>query len=253
MSESPLARWRGRTALVTGASSGIGRTIATDFGRLGLNVALTGRRRAELEDTARAVRDAGGAALVVVCDHAIAAENAAAFAQARARWGGIDIVVNNAGVRGGTCLLGTTLGEIERAFTVNVISAVACMQEAVADLRARGAAGVIINLSSMTGHRVLPGTPAVYAATKHALRIVTDGMRSEVAMERLPIKVALISPGMVDTPWHRQPDGIIARSGASPHPPLQPHDLVEAVRYILAAPPHVQICDIQVRSTGQIN
>jgi len=124
------------------------------------------------------------------------------------------------------------------------------MREAVADMRGKADAA-IINLSSMTGHRLLPGTPGPYAASKHALRIITDGLRAELAAEKLPIKVALISPGLVDTPWHRQPGGMISQKGAFPYEPLQPADVVEAVRYILAAPAHVQVGDIQLRSTSQ--
>jgi NADP-dependent 3-hydroxy acid dehydrogenase YdfG len=153
-------------------------------------------------------------------------------------------------MRGGASVLGAPLEEIADAFHLNVLAATACMREAVADMRGKPNAA-IINISSMTGHRLLPGTPGAYAATKHALRIMTDGLRSELAAEKLPIKVALISPGLVDTPWHRQPDGILGKGGSFPYEPLQPADVVEAVRYILSAPAHVQVGDIQLRSTGQ--
>ena len=252
MSASTLSRWRGRTALVTGASSGIGRAIAVDLGRMGLNVALTGRREAELQVTAEAVRLAGGTPLVLTCDQTQPGVHAPLFARIRERWGGVDLLVNNAGMRGGIRLLDTDLREIEQALILNVVAAIACMQEAISDQRTR-AEGAIIVLSSMTGHRVLPGTPALYAATKHALRIVTDGLRSEVAQARLPIKVALISPGMVDTPWHRQPGGVASRAGGFPHPPLQPGDIVDALRYILSTPPGVQVCDIQLKPAEQVN
>jgi NADP-dependent 3-hydroxy acid dehydrogenase YdfG len=248
--ESPLSRWRGKVALVTGASSGIGRAIAVDLGGLGLKVAVAGRRVAELEAVAAEISQAGGEALVLAGDQAEPASNLRFFQELRACWGGVDILVNSAGVRGGSSVLGASLAELQAGFNVNVLAATLCMREAVADLRGK-TAGVIINVSSMTGHRLLPGTPGPYAATKHALRLMTDALRAELAAEKLPIKVALLSPGMVDTPWHSQPGGVLAKTGAYPYEPLQPADIVAAVRYILAAPPHVQIGDIQLRSTGQ--
>lgn len=248
--ENPLNRWHGKIALVTGASSGIGRALATDLGMLGLKVAVAGRRVVELDAVAAEIRRAGGEALVLVGDQVELETSRRFFAEIRARWAGVDVLVNSAGVRGGTSVLTAPLAELQAGFNVNVLAATVCMREAVADMR-RGAGGVIINVSSMTGHRLLPGTPGPYAATKHALRIMTDGLRAELAAEKLPIKVALLSPGMVDTPWHRQPEGVLAKTGAYPYEPLQPADIIAAVRYILAAPPHVQIGDIQLRSTGQ--
>lgn len=248
--EETLTRWRGKVALVTGASSGIGRAIAVDLGRLGLKVAITGRHRPALAVVSAEIHRVGGEALILTGDQAVLDTNRRFFRRVRARWGGVDLLVNSAGVRGGTSVLTASLAELQDGFNLNVLAATVCMREAVADLRGRPA-GVIINVSSMTGHRLLPGTPGPYAATKHALRIMTDGLRAELAAEKLPIKVALLSPGLVDTPWHSRPGGMLAKNGAYPYEPLQPADIVTAVRYILAAPPHVQIGDIQLRSTGQ--
>lgn len=248
--DTTLTNWRGKVALVTGASSGIGRAIAIDLGALGLKVAVAGRRVAELQAVAEEINRSGGEALVLIGDQAELATNLRFFQELRSRWGGLDLLVNNAGVRGGASVLSAPLEELQAGFNVNVLAATLCMREAVADMRGKSI-GVIINLSSMTGHRLLPGTPGPYAATKHALRIMTDGLRAELAAEKLPIKVALLSPGMVATPWHTQPGGVLTKNGTYPYEPLQPADIVTAVRYILAAPPNVQIGDIQLRSTGQ--
>lgn len=247
---SSLDRWRGKVALVTGASSGIGRAIAEDFGRLGLKVAVSGRRSAELETVADEIRRTGSEALILTGDQAEISENHRFFTEIRARWGTVDVLVNNAGVRGGTSLLSADWSDIQCAWDVNVRAALLCMREAAADIRGKPDAAVI-NISSMTGHRILPGTPGVYAATKHALRILTDAFRAELVAEKITAKVALLSPGMVDTPWHNQPQGVLNKNGSYPYEPLKPADLVEAVRYILAAPAHVQIGDIQLRSTSQ--
>jgi NADP-dependent 3-hydroxy acid dehydrogenase YdfG len=248
--QSPLARWQGKVALVTGASSGIGRAIAQEFGRLAMKVAVAGRDETRLAAVAAEVRSAGGEALVLAGDQARLETNAEFFRKIRSQWGGIDVLVNSAGVRGGTSLLETTLPEMQAAMNLNVFAALACMREAVADMHDKTDAA-IINLSSTVGHRVLPGVPAIYAATKHALRLVTDGFRAELAAAKSPIKVSLISPGLVDTPWHQHPGGILAKHGRYPHEPLAADDIVEAVRYILSVPPHVQVCDILLRATAQ--
>lgn len=248
--DNPLSRWRGKVALVTGASSGIGRAIACELGRLQLRVALTGRRAAELARTADEVRQQGAEVLELIGDQADLETNLRFFQDVRAHWGTTDVLINCAGMRGGTSVLGATPAELQAGFNLNVLAATLCMREAVADMRGKSDA-IIINISSMTGHRLLPGTPGPYAAAKHALRIMSDGLRGELAAEKLPIKLALISPGMVDTPWHSQPEGVLAKKGAYPYEPLKPADVVEAVRYIMAAPAHVQIGDIQLRSTGQ--
>lgn len=246
----PLHRWHGRVALVTGASSGIGRALAEDFGRLGLRVAVAGRNEAALASTAAAVQACGGVAHVLVGDQCDVETNRQFFAEIATRWEPVDLLVNNAGTLGGRSLLQEDWSEIQSALDLNVRAALVCMREAVAAMRGKTEAA-IINISSMTGHRVVPGVPAVYAATKHALRILTDGLRSEVAQEGLAIKVALISPGLVDTPWHHKPGGLIAQKGGYPYLPLTPEALVAAVRYILSAPSGVQVCDIQLRPSAQ--
>lgn len=246
----PLLCWRGRVALVTGASSGIGRALAEDLGRLGLRVAVAGRNKTNLATAAAAVRSAGGEAHVLMGDQCEVDTNRRFFAEIGERWGPLDLLINNAGALGGRSVLQDDWSEMQSALDLNVRAALVCMREAVAAMRGKSEAA-IINVSSMTGHRVMPGVPALYAATKHALRILTDGLRSELAQEGLPIKVALISPGLVDTPWHHKPGGMIAQKGGYPYPPLTPADLAAAVRYILSAPPGVQVCDIQLRPSAQ--
>lgn len=250
MQPEDLSRWAGRVALVTGASSGIGRAIAVDLGRLQMKVAVAGRNRDALEATAKSVREAGGESLVVAGDQCEVETNRRFFAETAAHWGPVDVLVNCAGTLGGRTLLETDWDEMQAALDLNVRAALLCMREAAAAMRGRDEAA-IINISSMTGHRVVPGTPALYAATKHALRLLTDGVRNELAERGDHVKVALVSPGLVDTPWHSQPDGLVARGGY-PYPPLQPADVAAAVRYILAAPRGVQVCDIQLRPAAQI-
>ncbi len=98
----------------------------------------------------------------------------------------------------------------------------------------------------MTGHRVVAGrTSVTYGASKHALRVLTDGLRAELAAKKSPVKVAMISPGMVRTEWHSR-----ARHEYE-YRPLEPEDIADVAMYILSAPRHLQVCDVLVRSIEQ--
>jgi NADP-dependent 3-hydroxy acid dehydrogenase YdfG len=250
-SPAGIERWRGRPALVTGASSGIGAAIAAELGGLGMNVTLVGRNQSQLEATARHVRARGGEPLIVRCDQTNPVARERMLARARRHWGGIDVLVNCAAVRGGHSLLDDEWDGIRRAIDLNVGAALWGMRALVANLR-RTHEGAVINLSSLIAHRVTPGAPAVYAATKGALRVLTDGFRAEVVARRLPIKVAMISPGLVDTPWHDDSARPRSPSGSRlPHAALRPADEAQAVRYVLASAPDVQVCDVLLRSSEQ--
>jgi NADP-dependent 3-hydroxy acid dehydrogenase YdfG len=94
------------------------------------------------------------------------------------------------------------------------------------------------------------GVSVAYSASKHALGVMTEGLRRELAQRKARTKVALISPGVVDTGWHpqhRSPDRVKAYGFA----PLQPADVAQAVLYILSVPRRVQVSDVLLRAVGQ--
>jgi NADP-dependent 3-hydroxy acid dehydrogenase YdfG len=225
--------------------------VAETLAGHGMKVALVGRNRARLLAVARVVTAHGGEPLAIVCDQRSIAANERMLRRVRQSWGRVDVLVNCSACRGGRTLLKTDWREIQDALDLNLGATLWCAR-AVAAQMSRSTGGAIITISSLTGHRVLAGTPAVYAATKQALRILTDGLRAEIVERRLPIKVALVSPGLVDTPWHRGPGGLLrAPRRGYPHAPLQAADVAEAVRYILTAPSHVQVSDVLLRSSEQ--
>ena len=125
-----LQSWHGHIALVTGASSGIGRALAEDLGRLGMKVAVTGRRESALAETAQAIRAAGGEALTLVGDQCDAATNRRFFADLKSHWGTPDVLLNNAGTVGGRTLLQSDWAEIQSALDLNIRAALLCMREA---------------------------------------------------------------------------------------------------------------------------
>ena len=169
---------QGAVVAVTGASAGIGRECALAFAREGARVAVSARRVDRLEAVAEAVRAMGSEAWVIAADVADP-EQVRRFVQgAVARFGRLDVLVNNAGygVRGR--VEDTPLETYRRLMDVNYIGTVAGCQAAVPIMRRQGS-GVIINVSSIVGHRALP-TGGAYAATKAAQISLTEALRVEL-------------------------------------------------------------------------
>ena len=195
-----LGSFRDQVALVTGASSGIGRSTALAFARQGASVALAARRRAQLEETAASVASAGGRALIVPTDVTDPRSVRAAVSTVRRKWGRIDCLVNNAGVLTPAPVMEMTAAELEAMFRVNLYGALFMMQTVV-PLMQRQQRGTIINVASLAGRRGI--TPlGGYCATKFALVGLSEALRTE--LDPAQIHVGLVMPGVVDTPMAQQ-------------------------------------------------
>jgi NADP-dependent 3-hydroxy acid dehydrogenase YdfG len=173
-----LRSLQGAVVAVTGASSGIGRECALAFAREGARVALCARRMDRLEEVAESVRAMGGEAWVMAADVADPQQVAGFVQGAVSRFGRLDVLVNNAGygVRGR--VEDTPLAAYRQLMEVNYIGTVAGCQAALPIMR-RQKSGVIINVSSIVGHRALP-TGGAYAATKAAQISLTEALRAEL-------------------------------------------------------------------------
>lgn len=182
-------------AIVTGASSGIGRACAEALGAEGYRVALCARRAAALEDAAARIKERGGEAFVHVADLADEAETASLARETLARFGRVDLLVNNAGYSGARSVEEQRRTELRHIFDVNLLAGLQLIAELVPSMRAQGA-GRIINLSSAAGWVPAP-LAAPYAATKAAMNMATDCLRLELAPWN--IHVSLVAPGFVDT------------------------------------------------------
>ena len=188
--------FRGRTVLVTGASSGIGRATALAFADSGANLVLVARRAAVLGKVAAEARKRGAKTLVTATDVTSADAVKASFARAVKRFGGVDIVVNNAGVLVPSRVVDLRTADLQRMLDVNLIGALHVMQEAVKVMRKQGR-GHIVNVGSLAGRRGFSPLGG-YCATKFALVGLTEALRTELVGER--INVSLVLPGVVDTP-----------------------------------------------------
>lgn len=187
-------RLENKTALVTGAGSGIGQCIAETYAREGARVALAD---IDFDGAKAAARAIGNNAIAMRCDVTQKSNWAAAVEDTLAAFGGLDILVNNAGTTHvNKPLLEISEDEYERTFAVNVKGVFLGCQAVVPHFRKIGS-GVIINIGSTAGLRPRPGTSA-YSATKGAVHTLTKGLAGELAPDR--IRVCAIAPVATETP-----------------------------------------------------
>lgn len=223
--------------LVTGASSGIGQALCEMLVERGANVLGVTRRPNLLSEFVSPI----------VADLTQREQIAAIFHDL----GKIDALVNCAGVAYLARIADGNPADWEEMWRVNVMALALCSQLALRHFPAHG--GRIVNVSSMSGHRV-PPTGGFYAPTKFAVRAITDALRHELKAARSPVQVACVSPGFVDTPlletYFRGREEVLDQTRETMKM-LAPEDVAYAIINILEAPPHVEIGDILLRSSGQ--
>lgn len=243
---------RGRVALVTGASSGIGRAVAERLASAGMKMALLARRTERLGDLQSTIAAAGGQAAAFPADLRREEAVVSAFAAVRKKWGGIDVLINNAGLGRQASLMAGDTHKWREMLEVNVLGLCICTREALTDMRTRGDTGHVIHISSMAGHRVPQGS-GVYSATKFAVRSLTEGLRQELREAGSKIRVTAISPGYVETEFAEvfHQSKALAQQTYEGFEVLQPQDVAELVWFALSRPPHVQLHDLLVRATEQ--
>ncbi len=226
-----------KSALITGASSGIGRAIAVALVREGF----------EVTGLCRSVQDLPEGVAPLRCDLLQVGEIEAAFAGLAS----LDILVNSAGLAYLARLSDGDPAQWEEMWRVNVHALALCSRLALPLFPESG--GHILNLSSMSGHRV-PPTGGFYAATKFAVRAVSEALRSELKATGNRTRVSCLSPGFVDTPLlgkyfdGREEELAQTRSTMQM---LTPETIAETALHLLKAPAGVEINDVLMRSNQQ--
>jgi len=234
---------KGKSALVTGATSGIGLAIAESLAKAGVRLVLTGRRADLL--AAHAKRLPACIALPgEITDPAFAND---LFARAVREYDGLDIVVNNAGRVATAPIDDIDVEAVCAMVRVNVEAAFRIAHLAVKHFRTRGR-GHLINTGSVLGTKVRAQIGA-YAGTKHAVEALSEALRLELAGSG--IRITTVEPGLVRTDLHRD---IATKEGALPDvaEPLTPADVARCVMFALDQPPHVNIPRIMLLPRDQV-
>ncbi len=241
----------GRVALVTGASSGIGEATALALAQAGAAVAVGARRADRLEALAAKLRDDGARVLTLDLDVTDEAACRDAVARTRAELGGLDVLVNNAGVM----LLGTIVGaDVEdwrRMLSTNVLGLMYLTHAAIDGMVEQGS-GDVVNISSVAGRTARKGA-GVYNASKWAVNAFSESLRQEVTTRG--VRVSLVEPGAVATELTDHITQADAKADVQRMvggmTPLQAEDVARAIVYVVSQPPHVAVNEVLVRPTDQ--
>ncbi|XP_068235041.1 dehydrogenase/reductase SDR family member 11-like [Palaemon carinicauda] len=249
-----MDRWRGRVALVTGASSGIGAAISRQLVEAGMVVVGAARRVERVEALSKELKDKPGTLVAVKCDVNKDGDIENLFSIIKKKYNGVDVCINNAGMSYNDSLLEGTPDQWREMLNVNVVALCHCTKEAVKSMRERGVDdGHIIHISSILGHKVtfLPG-PHFYCATKHAVTALTEGMLHELSAMKSNIRISAICPGLVETEFVDKMMGKEASDHLmTSNPTLSSQDVADSVCHILAAPKHVQIHSLIMKPVGE--
>ncbi|WP_425516864.1 SDR family oxidoreductase [Sporosarcina aquimarina] len=225
----------GKTAIVTGASGGIGAAIAKELAKEGANVVLAARREEQLKAVAKEINSTNqGQALAVPTDIANESEVKELAKRANEAFGSIDIYVNNAGQMLSATVRNREVEQWERMIDVNIKGVLYGIDSVLPGMVERSS-GHIINIASVSGFEATKKS-TVYSATKFAVRAISTGLEKELA--RTGVRVTNISPGMVDTRLS---------SSMTDRKKLEAEDIAKAVVYAVKQPEYVNVNEITVR------
>ncbi|CAG9800077.1 unnamed protein product [Chironomus riparius] len=250
-----MEKWEGKTAIVTGASAGIGDAIARDLVKHGINVVALARRMDRLEKLKEQLKNEKGKLIPIKCDVSDKASIDAAFEQIEKEVGTVQILVNNAGIAHFKMIFGdddSIEDTITNTINTNFLGLVRVSRKAYKLMKKSDDHGIIINIGSVAGHNASFEFPLnVYAGTKHAVRAVTESMRQELnKLKDTKIRVCEISPGAVESEitadFFSKPE-IKKHIGENKIPILKGSDLAQTVQFMLMTPYDVNITELIVR------
>lgn len=242
---------KGKTILITGATSGIGESCARKFAATGNNLILNGRNIEKLERLKRELQAEGVEVLLLPFDVRDRQAMREALGSLDGKWQAIDVLVNNAGlVIGMDKEYEGSLDEWDVVIDTNIKALLAMTRLVVPGMIARGR-GHIINIGSIAGDAAYAGG-SVYCATKAAVKALSDGLRIDLV--DTPLRVTNIKPGMVETNFsvvRFRGDQAKADAVYKGIQPLTGDDIADVVYYAASAPAHVQIAEVLVMPTCQ--
>jgi NADP-dependent 3-hydroxy acid dehydrogenase YdfG len=242
-------RLKGKVALVTGASSGIGEATALALAAEGARVAIAARRVQRLNDLADRIRQCGGEALPITADVRDEAQASAMVQRVLQDFGRLDILLNIAGIGVAAPFQNTTTAEYRQMVEVNFLGLLYPIHAALPAMKTQGAGHIVI-VSSGTGRYIHPST--VYSGTKHAASAMAESLRREIGKDW--IRVTSIEPGAVRTEFtsHMRDEvraSVEQRLGDMVQ--LESEDVAAAILYAVTQPPHVNVNILTIYPTQQ--
>lgn len=244
-----MSELNNKVIIITGASSGIGRSTAKKLAQEGAKVVLAARREERLVELAEEIRSMGGSAVYKVTDVTSRKNVEELVSFTLETYGQIDVLFNNAGIMPLSYMKNGRVEEWDQMIDVNIKGVLHGVGAILPHMLERNS-GHIITTSSVAGHGIFP-SGTVYCATKFAARVIMEGLAKELV--KTQIRTTTISPGVVDT---ELPD-LIADAEVRPIfenpdlPSIKSEDIANAVYFALSQPPSVAVNEIIIRPTNQ--
>lgn len=242
---------KGKVAIVTGASSGIGYATCLALSKAGARVAAGARRTDRLESLEKEIAKNGGEILIQKLDVTKKPECDSFVDAAAKKWSMVDILVNNAGLMPLSFFKSLKVDEWDWMIDVNIKGVLYCTAAAIPHMLAKKS-GHIVNISSVAGRVVFPAG-SVYCATKHAVTALSEGLRQEFST-RSNIRVTCIEPGVVATELTNTiTDKSLEKfvEATKQMEALHAEDIANAILFAVESPSHMNVNEILVRPTTQ--
>jgi len=242
---------KGKVAIITGASSGIGYATALALSRAGAKIAAGARRADRLESLQSEIAKSGGEILIHKLDVTKKNECDIFVDVVVKKWDAVDILVNNAGLMPLSFFKSLKVEEWDRMIDVNIKGVLYCTAAVITHMLAKKS-GHIVNISSVAGRVVFPAG-SVYCATKHAVVALSEGLRQEFS-QRSNIRVTCIEPGVVATELTNTiTDKALEKFVESTRQmeALQAEDIANAILFAVESPSHMNVNEILIRPTTQ--
>ncbi|XP_057657859.1 farnesol dehydrogenase-like [Diorhabda carinulata] len=246
-----MDRWIGHVAFVTGSSAGIGKEIAVKLVEQGLKVVGFARRKELLDELEKKLSSKKGKFYAYAGDASKEEDILNAFRWTKDNVGSISILINNAAILDVHKLSESETKIWQQQLDVNVLAPCITAREAIKQMKENKIDGHIININSIAGHKITQNFQLnLYGSTKHALTVLTEILRLELAQQGSKIKISSVSPGAVKTDMLAK-----AASSTSMSPndfkSLEPADVADAVLYALSTPATVNISELTIQVVGE--
>ncbi|WP_315795179.1 SDR family oxidoreductase [Paenibacillus sp. BIC5C1] len=244
-----MSNVKGKVVVITGASSGIGEATARLLAEQGAHVVIGARRVDRLETLASSIRSEGGTVEYHTLDVTQLEEMQTIVELALSRYGGLDVIVNNAGVMPLSPLEALKVDEWNRMIDVNIRGVLHGIAVGLPVMKEQGF-GQFINIASIGAYAVTP-TAAVYCATKYAVRAISEGLRQEVGSD---IRVTLISPGVTESELAESISDDEARELMKDYRRISipATAIAQSILYAINQPAEVDVNEIVVRPTASM-